>query len=86
MLSEGGAKWDQFYSIETGLKIREDKEYETPDTILVQETYYSDYREVDGLKFPFKMKQIFGAQTIDLNVISIKINQGLEDIIFEIRD
>ncbi len=86
MLSEGGAKWYQFYSIESGLKIREDKEYETPDTILVQETYYSDYREVDGLKFPFKMKQIFGAQTIDLNVISIKINQGLEDIIFEIRD
>jgi len=86
MLSEGGAKWDQFYSIETGLKIREDKEYETPDTILVQETYYSDYRDVDGLIFPFKMKQIFGSQTIDLTVISIKINQGLEDIIFEIHD
>jgi zinc protease len=86
MLSEGGAKWDQFYSIESGLKFREDKEYETPDTILVQETYYSDYRDVDGLKFPFKMKQIFGSQLIDLTVISIKINQGLEDIIFEIRD
>ena len=86
MSSEGGAKWDQFYSIESGLKIREDKEYETPDTNLVQETYYSDYREVDGLKFPFKMKQIFGLQTIDLTVISIKINQGLEDIIFEIHD
>lgn len=86
MSSEGGAKWDQFYSIESGLKIREDKEYETPDTNLVQETYYSDYREVDGLKFPFKMKQIFGSQSIDLTVISIKINRGLEDIIFEIRD
>lgn len=86
MSSEGGAKWDQFYSIESGLKIREDKEYETPDTNLVQETYYSNYREVDGLKFPFKMKQIFGSQIIDLTVISIKINRGLEDIIFEIRD
>ena len=86
MSSGGGAKWDQFYSIESGLKIREDKEYETPDTNLVQETYYSDYREVDGLKFPFKMKQIFGLQTIDLTVISIIINQGLEDIIFEIHD
>ena len=86
MSSEGGAKWDQFYSIESGLKIREDKEYETPDTNLVQETYYSDYRDVDGLKFPFKLKQIFGLQSIDLTVISIKINQGLEDIIFEIHD
>ena len=42
MSSGGGAKWDQFYSIESGLKIREDKEYETPDTNLVQETYKSD--------------------------------------------
>ena len=86
MLSEGGAKWDQFYSIESGLKVREDKEYETQDTNFVQETYYSDYREVDGLKFPFKMRQIFGSQSIDLTVISIKINQGLEDTIFEILD
>ena len=52
----------------------------------MQETYYSDYRDVDGLKFPFKLKQIFGLQSIDLTVISIKINQGLEDIIFEIHD
>jgi len=86
MSSGGGAKWYQFYSVESGLKIRENKEYETADTNLVQETYYSDYREVDGLIFPFKMKQIFGSQTIDLTVISIKINRGLEDIIFEIHD
>ena len=52
----------------------------------MQETFYSDYKEVDGLKFPFKIIQSFGMQTIEMNVSSVKLNEGLKDSIFEIPE
>jgi len=50
-----------------------------------QETYFSDYREVKGLKFPFTIKQYLGLQEIELTVTSIEINTGLDDSVFEFQ-
>ncbi|MDH3269188.1 MAG: hypothetical protein OEM46_10080, partial [Ignavibacteria bacterium] len=52
-----GIRWFQFYSAETGLKIKESKEIQTKQGLFEQETYFSDYREVKGLKYPFKIMQ-----------------------------
>jgi len=81
-----GTCWEQFYEIDSGLKIKEVKEIETTLENFVQETYYSDYKEIDGLKFPFKIKQSFGMQTIEMNVSSVKLNEGLDNSIFEIPE
>lgn len=81
-----GLKWFQYYSSESGLKIKEVKEIETTQGVFEQETYYSDYKEVDGLKFPHTIKQYFGIQELDLQVISIEINSVVEDEIFEITE
>jgi len=86
LITEEGKCWEQFYEINSGLKIKEVKEVETTLENFVQETFYSDYKEVDGLKFPFKIKQSFGMQTIEMNVSSVKLNEGLEDSIFEIPE
>lgn len=86
LTTEGGTNWVQFYSIDWGLKIKEVKEVETTQGSFEQETFYSDYKEVDGLKFPFKIKQSFGIQTIEMNVSSVKLNKGLEDSVFEIPE
>ena len=80
-----GLKWFQYYSSESGLKINEVKEIQTEQGVFEQETYYSDYKEANGLKFPFSIKQYFGIQELDLNVTSIEINSGIEDEIFEIE-
>ena len=79
-----GIRWFQYYSVETDLKVKETKEIQTKQGLFEQETYFSDYREVKGLKFPFTMKQYFGLQEIDLTVTSIEINTGLDDTVFEI--
>ena len=86
LITEEGTNWVQFYEIDSGLKIKEVKEVETTQGSFQQETFYSDYKEVDGLKFPFKIKQSFGMQTIEMNVSSVKLNEGLEDSIFEIPE
>ena len=78
-----GIRWFQFYSVETGLKIKESKEIQTKQGLFEQETYFSDYREVNGLKYPFRIMQYLGLQEIELTVTSIEINTGLDDNIFE---
>jgi len=80
-----GIRWFQYYSVETDLKVKETKEIQTKQGLFDQETYFSDYREVKGLKFPFTIKQYFGIQEIDLTVTSIEINTGLDDSVFEIQ-
>jgi zinc protease len=79
-----GIRWFQYYDANTGLKFKETKEIQTKQGLFEQETYFSDYREVKGLKFPFTIKQYLGLQEIDLNVTSIEINTGLDDSIFEL--
>jgi zinc protease len=86
LITEEGKCWEQFYDIDSGLKIKEVKEVETTLENFLQETYYSDYKEFDGLKFPFKIKQSFGMQTIEMNVSSVKLNEGLDNSIFEIPE
>jgi len=86
LITEKITNWVQFYSIDSGLKVKEVKEVETTQGSLQQETLYSDYKEVDGLKFPFSIKQSVGRQTIEMNVSSVKLNMGLEDSVFEIPE
>jgi len=86
LITEEGICWEQFYEIDSELKIKEVKEVETTLENFVQETYYSDYKEIAGLRFPFKIKQSFGMQTIEMNVSSVKLNEGLDNSIFEIPE
>lgn len=79
-----GIRWFQYYNIETDLKSKETKEIQTKQGLFEQETYFSDYREVKGLKYPFTIKQYFGIQEIDLTVTKLEINTGLDDSVFEI--
>ena len=81
-----GIRWFQYYSVQNDLKFKETKEIQTKQGLFEQETYFSDYREVNGLKFPFTIRQHFGIQEIDLTVTSIEINTGLEDSVFELSE
>jgi hypothetical protein len=79
-----GLRTFQYYDLDTGLKIKELKEIQTPQGLFEQEIYYSDYREIQGLKFPFRIRQIFGIQELELEVITLEINTGVDDKVFEI--
>lgn len=86
MNMEDSTDWNQFYEVESGLKIKEIKSIKTPQGLYNQESFFSDYREVDRLKYPFKIKQTLGAQTIELVVEKIETNTGLQDILFDIPE
>ncbi len=84
MTLPSGTKWIQYYDPETGFKIEESKNITTPQGTFTQEIFYSDYKEVEGVKYPFIIKQSIGPQTIEFKVNSIKINTGIPDSKFEL--
>ncbi|MBT8385900.1 MAG: hypothetical protein KJO12_00685 [Ignavibacteria bacterium] len=86
MVLPSGLRWLQYYIIETGFKIKEIKELYTEQGLFEQESFYSDYRNVDELKFPFKIVQNMGMQKLELNVSSIKLNTGINDETFIIPE
>ena len=86
MVLPSGLRWQQYYSIETGFKIKEIKELHTEQGLFEQESFYSDYRNVDGLKFPFNIVQNMGMQKLELNVSSIKLNTCISYDVFIIPD
>jgi len=80
-----GEKWHQYYSKDSGMKIKETRQLKAPGGLYLQETRFSNYKKVNGLKFPFLIKQTVGAQSLEMNVESIEINTGLADSLFTIR-
>ena len=73
-------KW--YFDLQTGLLVRLDSISETasegkkPD-----ETYYEDYREVDGIKLPFTIRQP-GSKTV-IKITEVKHNLPIEEAKFK---
>ena len=68
-----------YYSVATGLKMMEVKSSEAGSA----STFYTDYKEVSGVKFPFKIGQTFGPRKFDFIVKEIKVNEGVTDVDFD---
>lgn len=47
------------------------------------ETYFDDWREVDGVKIPFSIKQRFPTRSLKISLKEIQYNVTLEDSLFE---
>ena len=72
-----------YYSVDSGLKLQSVKTVtQGPQTMTVP-TQFSDYREVEGVKFPFTITQSMGPQSFEFNVSTIKVNEGVTDADFE---
>lgn len=77
----------EYYETVSGLKVRQMMESEIPGmgkaTITID---YSDYKDVGGgVKFPHILKQDMGMVAFELKANSIKINQNLDDKLFEVK-
>ncbi|MCF6271390.1 MAG: insulinase family protein [Melioribacteraceae bacterium] len=80
-----GKTWINYYEKASGLLVKESKTMDTPQGAFTQSTFMKDYKEVEGVKYPFKLSQSFGPQIIELEVTSIRVNSGLDDGLFEIK-
>jgi predicted Zn-dependent peptidase len=81
--TKGKNKTVNYFDVETGLKVKNVTNIDTPAGEQQTVTEFSDYRESDGVKFPFVMKQNMGGMAMDMVVKSMEINQGIEDSKFE---
>ncbi|MBR9913663.1 MAG: insulinase family protein [Algicola sp.] len=68
-----------YYSVDTGLKIKEVTSSEAGSST----TFYNDYQEVAGIKFPFTVGQTFGPRRIDFKVKELKVNENVTDADFD---
>ncbi len=85
MIFPSGIMWAQYFDPDTWLKVKESEEINVPRGIFIQNTYFSDYRDIDGVKYPFTVKQTIGEQHLDFKVVSVKVNTGLSDSLFVIK-
>lgn len=71
-----------YYDMETGLKVQMEKTVSQAGQTMTVPTGYSDYQEVNGVKFPFTISQSFGPQTFDFIVSNIEVNEGVSEADF----
>ena len=71
-----------FYDVKTGYKVAEAKDIEQGGQKMTQTTYYQDYKDVKGLKFPYKTLMNVGIE-IEFTTSEVKINEGVTDADFK---
>jgi zinc protease len=71
-----------FYDVNSGLKVAESKTMEKGGQKITQTTSYGDYKEVKGIKFPYKTVVNLGME-IELTTTEVKINEGISDADFQ---
>lgn len=78
-----GTVQTEYYEIASGLKIRVSSVVEMQGQTAETVTDLSDYRKVDGISFPFAMKQSVAGQIIDTRVDSIDIKTPVDPARFK---
>lgn len=72
-----------FYDLETGLKIKEAQLINMNGQTQNQEVLYSDYQEIDGIKFPGLRIGSMGPQKVESKLLEAVINIEVSDADFE---
>lgn len=71
-----------YFDVKSGLLIRQDAERESAQGTALIETYFEDYKEVDGVKIPFTIKQVNPAFAMTIKIDEVKHNVEIEDAKF----
>ena len=71
-----------YFDTKSGLLIRRDSERETGQGEMATETYYEDYKDVDGVKVPHTMKITNPQFSFVIKMTEIKSNVKIEDAKF----
>lgn len=80
-----GEKLEEYFDADTGLKLREVKTLKAPTGEISQTVDFLDYQEVNGIKFPARIRQNMGPQPMEFTITNIKLNSGVKDELFEIK-
>jgi hypothetical protein len=79
---DGGQSVTRYYDQETFLLLREAGNHETPQGPMDVQADFSDYRDVDGVKSPFQIRQTLPQGEMVLKISEIKNNVEIDDAKF----
>lgn len=71
-----------FYDMKTGLKIASENEQKQGEQTMKVMRYFGDYKEVKGVKYPFKIN-IEAGMPLEFVVSDVKVNEGVTDADFQ---
>jgi outer membrane lipoprotein-sorting protein/thiol-disulfide isomerase/thioredoxin len=77
-----GAVEKLYFDVETGLLLRRDAMSASSRGVARSELYFSDWREVDGVKIPFKTTELTAGATYIYTLEEVKHNVPLDEGIF----
>lgn len=83
---DGGNKVTDYFSVESGLKVRRVTTVQGPQGEIVQAVDFKDYKEVNGVKFPHtQILPVGGGVKLTAKVSSIEINTSVSDDNFKVE-
>ena len=77
-----GSPAQLYFDTQSGLMLRTDREAETPQGKMHVEIFLEDYKEVDGIKMPFTVKQNTPAISFTIKIDEVKHNVPVDDAKF----
>jgi predicted Zn-dependent peptidase len=72
-----------YYDVASGLKVKQTVKMEAMGQTMEQSLTFSDYKEVDGIKFPHVTKMAVGPQQFEFIVKEIRLNKDVSDVDFQ---
>ena len=72
-------KTEVYYDVKSGLKVKEITTSKAGGKEVQNPINYSDYKTINGVKFPHKMSMKMGPMSMEFIVKEIKINEGVSD-------
>jgi hypothetical protein len=81
--AEGGTPEKFYFDTQSGLLLRTDAERDTQQGKMNFQTYLEEYRDVDGVKMPFTIRQNSDAISFVIKISEIKHNVAIDDAKFK---
>lgn len=83
--ADGAATWTDNFDATTGLKVQSIVTNKSPQGEMTTTTTYSDYKDMNGIKFPMTLGQQSPRGPMTMSVDNIKVNKGLKDSDFTVQ-
>lgn len=69
----------RFYDVKSGLKVAEETTKSMNGQTVTERSYFADYKDYNGIKYPYKTSTDMMGMNVDANITSLKINEGVSD-------
>ena len=84
VMMPNGQKSLHYFAKDSGLRLKEVNSLQGPQGVITQTKSFSDYKEVNGIMFPYTVETAIGPQVIKAEVKNIEVNKNLSDEAFKL--